>query len=186
MQGAVASGMSSSDVMGLLADIDRRSQQAAELIPEAVAAAGIWDGLAYSLGGVRLVSAMNEVAEMLTYPDAITPVPGTKRWMLGLANVRGNLLPVIDLQMFLGVKPVVPNKQARMLVIRQRGLTAGLLVPSVQGMRHFNEENRMPNARMNGALGVYVYDAFAIDNDIWPVFNMVALAADPEFRVAGI
>jgi len=104
--------------------------------------------------------------------------------MLGLANIRGGLMPVVDLQAYLGAQPVVPSKLARMLIVRMRGLAVGLLVPSVQGMRHFSEAKRMTNARMQGALGEYVYDAFAIDGEVWPVFNLSALSADAEFRFA--
>lgn len=172
------------ELMALLARIEQRSRASGLGLPETRVHEENWDGLAYSIGGVRVVSAMDEVAEMLPYPVQVTAVPGAKPWMMGLANVRGSLLPVIDLQVYLDTKAVVPSKLARMLVVRMRGLTAGLLVPSVQGMRHFSEEKRMNNARMKGALGAYVYDAFAIDGEIWPVFSLAALTADPEFRVA--
>lgn len=170
--------------MALLAEIEQRSLNPGLGLPEAGMLEPSWDALAYSIGGVRVLSAMNEVSEMLRYPEQIARVPGVKPWMLGLANIRGNLLPVIDLQAFLGVKPVVPNKTARMLVIQMRGIRAGLLVPSVQGMRHFKEQQRVSNARMKGALGTYVYDVFSVDGTLWPVFNLSALAADPQFRVA--
>ena len=124
---------------------------------------------------------MHEVGEMLPYQEAITRVPGAKSWVFGLANVRGSLLPIIDLQVFLGGKPVVPSKATRILVVQ---LTTGLLVPSVQGMRHFSPAERVPNARMKGALGAYVYEAFNQEGQIWPVFSLAALAADPKFRSA--
>jgi hypothetical protein len=37
---------------------------------------------------------------------------------------------------------------------------------------------------MKGSLGAYVYEAFSLDGEAWPVFSMSALAADPEFRSA--
>ena len=107
-------------------------------------------------------------------------------WVLGLANVRSSLLPIADLQVFLGGKAVVPSKGSRILVLRLRGLVVGLLVPSVQGMRHFNKRDRLPDARLKGKLGAYVYDAFGLDDDVWPVLSMHALAADPEFRLAAV
>ena len=127
---------------------------------------------------------MNEISEMLPYPDRITRVPGSKPWMLGLANVRSSLLPIIDLQAFLGANAVVPSKATRVLVLQLRGLEVGLVVPSVQGMRHFSLKDRLPDARMKGVLGAYVYEAFDIGGEVWPVFNMHALAADPDFRSA--
>lgn len=174
------------DAMDLLADIERRSQAAARQLPRTAAAHDTWDGLVFSVAGVRIATAMNEVSEMLPLQERVTRVPGAKPWMLGLANVRGSLLPVIDLQMYFGAKAVVPSKASRILVLRLRGLVAGLLVPSVQGMRHFSLRDRVSNARMKGALGAYVYEAFNVQGEVWPVFNMTALAADPEFRSAAM
>jgi len=178
------SAISPRDAMVTLAEIEQRSQMAAQQLPQVKGSADFWDALVFNVLGVRMTAAMSEVSEMLPCQDAITRVPGAKRWMLGLANVRGSLLPVIDLQLYLGAKAVVPSKASRILVLRLRGLVAGLLVPSVQGMRHFDLSDRLPNARMKGAMGAYVYEAFSLDDEVWPVFSMSALAADPEFRSA--
>ena len=171
-------------VMEALADIERWSQHAAERLPQMAGESGVWDGLVFTIAGARVVASMTEVSEMLPFRQRITHVPGAKPWVLGLANVRGNLLPIIDLQVFLGGKPVVASKATRILVVRQRGLECGLVVPAVQGMRHFSGAERIPDARIKGALGAYVYEAFNQDGDVWPVFSMAALAADPDFRVA--
>ena len=176
--------LSAADVMTALADIEARSRRAADLLPQSMGSSDVWDGLVFTIAGVRVTAAMHDVSEMLPYQDRITRVPGSKPWMLGLANVRGSLLPVIDLQVYFGAKAVVPSKSSRILVLRQRGLLAGLLVPSVQGMRHFNIGDRLSNARMKGALGAYVFEAFEIAGEVYPVFSMAALAADPEFRSA--
>ena len=38
-----------------------------------------------------------------------------KAWVVGLVNVRGNLLPMMDLQLFFGAEPVARSKAARLL-----------------------------------------------------------------------
>lgn len=53
-----------------------------------------------------MIAPLEEVKEILNYPDGVTRVPGTQAWLLGMANIRGNLLPLIDLQQFLGGVPV--------------------------------------------------------------------------------
>jgi len=176
--------LSPAQALDALVEIQQRSEDAAQRLPQWEGTQDVWDGLAFTLAGVHLAAAMSEVSEMLTYQERITRVPGAKPWMLGLSNVRGSLLPVIDLQVYLGGKAIVPSKDSRVLVLRLRGLVVGLLVPSVQGMRHFNLSERLPNARMKGALGAYVYEAFNLDGEVWPVLSMTALAADPEFRSA--
>lgn len=178
--------LSAGDALALLDEIEQRSLEAARRLPESSVDKDIWDGLVFSVAGVRVVAAMSEVSEMLAYPDKITRVPGSKSWVLGLANVRGSLLPVVDLQVYFGGKAVVPSKATRILVLRLRGLVTGLLVPSVQGMRHFALRDHVANARMKGALGAYVYEAFEVEDQVWPVFSMSALAADPNFRSAAV
>jgi twitching motility protein PilI len=178
--------LSADDAMAMLDDIEQRSLEAARRLPESSVETDTWAGLVFSVAGVRVVAAMREVSEMLAYPDKITRVPGSKPWVLGLANVRGSLLPIIDLQVYFGAKALVPSKSSRILVLRLRGLVTGLLVPSVQGMRHFGLKDHVANARMKGALGAYVYEAFNIEGQVWPVFSMSALAADPNFRSAAV
>ena len=172
------------DAMAVLAEIEHRSQDAARQLPASQGLQDSWDGLVFSVAGMSVTAAVQEISEMLPYQDRITRVPGAKPWMLGLANVRGSLLPVIDLQLYLGSKALVPSTASRILVVRLRGIVAGVLVPSVQGLRHFNLGDRISNARMKGPLGAYVYEAFGVDNEVWPVLSMSALAADPTFRTA--
>jgi twitching motility protein PilI len=169
------------DVLEYLVDMESKCQSDAAAIPATTEQKGSWHGLAFKLGGVKVLSAMEEITEMLPYPDAITPVPGSKEWILGLANVRGNLMPIIDLQLYLGESPVVPGDTARVLVIKHHGVTTGLLVPKVFGMKNMPQEEIMEDLRFRGVLGAYVFDAFNAKGNVWPVFSMAALVADQRF-----
>ncbi len=59
-----------------------------------------WSGVAFILRGVRYLAPLDEVAEIIDLP-ASSKVPGAKHWVVGIANVRGVLLPIMDLQGFL-------------------------------------------------------------------------------------
>ncbi len=173
-----------SEVLEKLAEYASRSEQQEEKVPAALVRDEDWQGLAFVVDGVKLVVAMEEVREILPYPESVTRVPGTKRWMLGLANVRGELLPIMDLQQFLGAPPVVINDRCRVMVIRNRGTSTGLLVPSVIGMRHLPLNQRVVDAEFEGMVGRYVYDIFSLEDGVWPVFSMAALAIDHRFLSA--
>jgi len=173
------------ELMDLLLGLDERFRTGARQLPELELQDDRWHGLAFSVAGVRVVAAMEELAEMLPFPHMLTRVPGAREWVVGLANVRGTLLPITDLQAFLGAKAHVPVKSSRVLVLRHPEITAGLLVPGVQGMQHFDFDRHVPHARMEGPVGRYVYEAFKTDNETWPVFSMRALADDPHFLAAG-
>ena len=93
------------DAMAALADIERRSQVAAQQLPQI---AGVRRFLGWP--GFQCRRRSRDCRDERGQRDAGLPgtrspaVPGAKPWMLGLANVRGSLLPVIDLQVYLGAK----------------------------------------------------------------------------------
>lgn len=165
----------------LLVEIEHRAKKYENAIPATVVKREDWQGLAFTVDGVRVISAMEEIRELLPYPDSVTQVPGSRGWMLGLANVRGELLPIIDLQHFIGAPPVGLSDQARVMVIRNQGMSTGLLVGSVLGMRHMPVDKRIPDTEFEGALGKYVYDVFGLEDGVWPVFSMAGLVNDNRF-----
>lgn len=104
-----------------------------------------WTGLAFRLGDQVFVAAREEVREVLVYPDLITRIPGSKNWITGLANVRGQLLPVIDLKAFLGGPVTRPGRETRIISVNHRDVPAGLVVDEVLGFRRFPGDRRGKN-----------------------------------------
>ena len=164
-----------------LRSFERRARAQLHTIPTALGGQEHRRGIAYTLGGVSVLSMMNEIREIIPFPERLTSVPGSRDWVLGLTNIRGELLPIVDLQHFVGFTPAVPGEQARVMVIRSQGMSTGLLVESVLGMRHFSGDRRIPGAVFEGVPGNYVYDVFDLEDGMWPVFSMAALVNDTRF-----
>ncbi len=168
----------------ILQDIEARSIARTTEVDDQQGFASLWAGLAFKVAGIRVLAPMDEVSEILILPNRLTRVPGAKAWVKGIANIRGNLLPIIDLQAFLGGKLIVTNRRSRVLVINREDVTTGLLVGDVQGMRHFSEDQSIASARIEGAIGPFVQAAYENDDGIWPVLSMDSLASDERFRMA--
>ena len=168
----------------LLKDIETKSLERAADKPDEGTLLSVWAGLAFKVAGIRVLAPMDEVVEILNLPRHLTRVPGSKSWVKGIANIRGNLLPITDLQAFLGDKPIVTNRRSRVLVISRGDVTTGLLVGDVQGMRHFAEEQSITAARIEGVIGRFVQGAFENEDGIWPVLSMDQLVNDEQFRMA--
>ena len=79
----------------ILARYERLSLAHASDTQDKLEAPGLWRGIGFRVGSRLLVSGIDEINELLAVP-ALTPVPGTQPWLLGVANVRGNLVPVVD------------------------------------------------------------------------------------------
>src|SRR5918993_5374310 len=121
-----------------LLDYEQRSLSHVPGRPEMVEAPGHWRGVGFRLGQRRLVSSFDEVMEILPLP-AVTPVPGAQSWMLGVANVRGTLLPVVDLKQFLEGERTVIHEGQRVLIVRQSGGDVAVTIDELYGQRSFVE-----------------------------------------------
>ena len=103
-----------------------------------------WRAVSFRVEDYHLLIAENDVAELLTLPP-ITTIPGTKQWVAGIANVRGQLLPIVNFGQFAFGKPVIPAKQSRVLVVVHDDIRSGLIVDQVYGMRRFPVDELMPS-----------------------------------------
>src|SRR3546814_2899540 len=70
----------------------------------------------------------------------VTPVPGSQPWMLGVANIRGNLLPTVDLKQFLEGERTVLHEGQRVLIVRQPGGDVAVTIDELFGQRSFRSE----------------------------------------------
>ena len=75
--------------------------------------------------GVR-ISAVREIVRV----PAITAVPNAPDYIEGVINLRGKIIPVMDLRKRFGIKDVEPNKKNRILVVELENKVLGLIVNS--------------------------------------------------------
>ena len=158
------------DAFETLAEYERRSLAHVAGLPEQLQAAGLWRGIGYRIGQRRLVSNYESVAEILTVPQ-ITPVPGAQGWMLGVANVRSNLLPVVDLKQFLeGVRSVLHEGHQKVMVLRQPGGDVAVTIDELYGQRSFMQEQEVEAGDLaDGRYAGLVDRAYRTADDVWGV-----------------
>ena len=90
--------------------------------------------LGFSAAGRGWLIDLSDAAEIMPVP-AVTPVPGTQAWFLGLINHRGKLTGVIDFEQFLGHEPAPRRSSGRLIVLSDRfPVACALRVASVSGL----------------------------------------------------
>jgi twitching motility protein PilI len=168
--------------MELLAELERRGR-AATASPGVPAAYGQeWVGVALRLAGELYLIARDEVREVLTVPAPLTRVPGAPRWIRGIASVRGQILPIIDLRDFLGGGASPEGRNTRIVVAASREVPAGLIVDEVQGFRRFTETDfsaDLPATAISGAQ--FLAGSFPQTGQSVPVLSLRKLLEDPQF-----
>ena len=174
------------DIFQVLQDADHRCRTRAAELAVLNRKKGEWLGIGFRIGATRLLSKMGEVTEILEMPD-YTRVPGAKSWVVGIANVRGSLLPLMDVQGFVTGENLKSRKDGRVLVARLRGTHIGLVVNEVLGLRHFSlDEQTYELPEIEKALQPFIKQAFNREQEYWPVFSMQALIEDERFLQAAL
>ncbi|HEY1312900.1 MAG TPA: chemotaxis protein CheW [Steroidobacteraceae bacterium] len=169
----------------LLKELEKRSRAvSASSVPEA-SAGQEWVGVAFRMGGETFLVAREETREVLGYPAVVTRIPGAKSWVKGLANVRGQLLPMLDLRQFLGSGATASSRNTRVVVVNHRDIPAGLMVDEVLGFRRFAEAEFNAEAPPTVIrCDSYLAGAFRRGGEVWPVLSLKSLVESQSFLQA--
>lgn len=169
----------------LLRELERRARVAMTGKGRDIGTDREWVGVAFRLGSENFLVAREETREVLGFPQMLTRVPGARNWVRGLANVRGQLLSVVDLRSFLNAGTTSSGRSSRVLVAHHREVPAGLLVDEVLGFRRFADAEFSPTVPPTILrCERYLAGAFKRGNESWPVFSLRSLLESPEFLQA--
>ena len=137
--------------------------------------------LAVVIGGRRFLLDLTQAGEITTV-GAITGVPLTADWFLGLSNLRGNLISVVDLARFQGQEATVIEKDCRVVAFAPAlGFNCGLLVSRVLGQRSSADmtlKNLAPAADNPAWMTRQYVDQDAQD---WAELDLSLITQDPRF-----
>lgn len=170
----------------LLADFEQRSLAHVAGGQQQQDAPGAWRGIGFRVRGRHLLGAIGDVNEILALPG-VTPVPGAQAWLLGVANVRGNLVPVVDMTGFIDGHPAYITDNSRLLLVRQPAGSVGLLVDEVFGQRTVaSDQVREADAEADPAIARYVREQVRSGSYDWGLFNMAVMVRSVDFQQAAL
>ena len=86
--------------------------------------------LTFSLAGEEYGIPILKVQEIRSW-DRVTPIPNSPSYMRGVLNLRGLIVPVMDLRLRFNMKEIEYNAMTAIVVINVGGRMAGLAVDSV-------------------------------------------------------
>jgi twitching motility protein PilI len=142
-----------------------------------------------SLLGVRAgeenwLIELSDGGEIVPAPR-LTPVPLTKPWFAGIANIRGNLHAVVDFSVFRGGSPTPQNNNTRLLLVgTKHGSNAALLVTRMLGLKNPGEFVAEPADAESPAWGAVRFSDGQGAN--WRKLSVRHLLADDDFMNIGV
>ena len=114
----------------------------------------------------------------------VTLVPRVPEWLCGVANLRGDIISVIDLRAYLGLAPYAPAT-ARMLVVRllDEPFTTGLIVDAVDRIVTLQAEDvKAPASPLDGPLAPFVSGVCTVGDRLVAVLDVDRLLRAPDIR----
>lgn len=141
--------------------------------------------LGVMIGQNRWLLKLQEAGEIVSV-GTITEVPLTQDWFLGLTNIRGNLVSVVDLAHMQG-QPATPiDKESRIVAFAPAlSFNSALLVSRVMGLRNVSEmelQSDGTTADTPWASQRYVDR----DAQVWTELNLSLIVQDPQFLQVGL
>lgn len=175
--------MGQQDAFKSIVAIDQASKDNSVIINENDDARPRWGGIAFSIGEERFVAAIGEVVEMADI-SLISRMPWVASWVVGIGNIRGRLLPVVDLHAFISGRKSTMKGVYKVLIVDTGVTYVGLAVSAVFGMQYFytdtfieigdTEELPVKKEYLKGFLT-------DVDGSQWKIFSPVALVESDEF-----
>lgn len=93
--------------------------------------------ITFTLGGEIYAFATGYAAEVIRVPKLVR-VPGVQELIVGIFNLRGEIIATIDIRRLLGISLPPLTATARVIVIKGEGFTTGILTEAVLGVHPFS------------------------------------------------
>ncbi len=118
-------------------------------------------------------------------PGLMAKVPLTQDWFLGLMNLRGKLLSVVDLARFHGLAATPIDKSSRIISFSPAlGLQGAILVERVMGLRNVETMSPYSGSLLNGS--AYIGERYVdTQEQLWTELDLSLLAKDSRFLDIG-
>lgn len=144
--------------------------------------AASWLGI--EAGNEAWLVDLYDSGEIVQAPQ-LAPVPLTRPWFAGIANIRGNLHAVTDFSVFRGGSQTPQNANARLLLIGVKyGANAALLVSRMLGLKNPDDFTAEPRDVLAPA---WEAQRFAdTQGKIWRKLSVRELLADHDFMNIGV
>src|SRR5574344_1651392 len=123
-----------------------------------------------------------QVQEVLRYTE-IAPVPGAPDYVLGIINLRGNVVTVIDTRMRFGLQPETVTESTRIVIIEAEKQVIGILVDSVAEVVDLNSSdiNPAPNVGTEES-AKFIKGVSNRENELLILIDLDKLLSDDEWE----
>lgn len=138
--------------------------------------------LTFSLGKESYGIEIKHVTEIIGI-QAITKIPELPEYVKGIINLRGKIIPVMDVRLRFKKEPLEYNDRTCVIVIDVKDISIGLIVDAVSEVLTIPDENIVEPPKMNkGFYNRYIKNVGKVDNEVKLLLDCEKLLTDDEFE----
>jgi len=128
--------------------------------------------LGFHIGNIGLLIAQHATSELADLLS-VCPIPNTAEWLQGIINLRGNLIPVFDLNLLLQIQADNPMKKKQMFLILGQGEAAGaILIDDLPIHLTLAKNDKLQSLPpLPPALKPYTTMAYELNGEVWFNFD---------------
>jgi purine-binding chemotaxis protein CheW len=132
----------------------------------------------FQLAGQDYAFRIEQIQEIVIL-DKVTKTPQVPDYVEGVSNLRGSIIPIINLRKLFGLAPKPPDSETRTIVVNVGPRTMGCTVDMVSQVMRIPEENIQPAPETVTANGAGYIAGFARQNDRLTILLEIDELLDP-------
>ena len=104
--------------------------------------------ITFILGDEKYGMEILKVRELISHPEGLTRIPGMPDFIVGMFNLRGLVIPVMDLREKFGMPSQEVNQFSVIIIVQVESKDIGLIVDSVADVIFIKEEDMQDTSEM--------------------------------------
>ena len=129
--------------------------------------------------GVNIFDVKEIIAMMKT-----TPVPKTPKFIKGVMNLRGNIIPVVDMRVKFDMPEIEPQMYTAIVIITIEGKNIGFIVDKVEEVVNVEDENISPPPEFGSSVDTrFIKNMAKQKNKVVMILDLVALFGEEELSM---
>jgi purine-binding chemotaxis protein CheW len=134
----------------------------------------------FALEDSQFAVPLSNALEIGQQPD-ITPLPNLPEWVLGISNIRGEIISFIDFKVFLGIPSSGAKGERRFIIIHNQEIKAGIIVDRIMGIFSLDRSNGkiQNNPYRKGEIANYIRGTAVSGKNVTNILDIERLLSSP-------
>lgn len=141
--------------------------------------------MTFVLGSMKYAIELPKIREILTYPEIITTLPNTSSWVKGLINLRGEVVPILDIRIKFNTGEAIYNDNTAVIaIITEDKRMIGITVDKVDDVQKIDVSSLSPVSEMGSAIPAKYLKGFVrlSNNEMLVIMDIESVISKDELK----